>query len=101
ICISGAVRDAIADQLPGTFKYIGKQNLEIRAAPVECYAMNAEAIASGARRAAQYPQRRPGRLRSAAISVGAFATVGACGLALLAWLGTHSPTALIHSPATA
>src|SRR5271169_4758560 len=42
ICISGAVQDAIRDQLTYMFEDIGKQNLEVRAAPVHCYAMNAD-----------------------------------------------------------
>jgi class 3 adenylate cyclase len=98
ICISGAVQDAIRDELPYMFEYIGKQNLELRAAPVECYAMNADAVASGARPAAQRLQRRPIRFRTAAVAVGVFGAVGACGVALLAWLGTHPSTALIHAP---
>ncbi len=101
ICISGAVRKAICDQLPYTFKYIGKKNLEVRAAPVECYAMDADAVASVARGAAQNPHRQPRRLRSAAVAGGVFAAVGACGVALFAWLGTHSSTALIHTPVPA
>jgi class 3 adenylate cyclase len=101
ICISGAVRDAIHGQLPYAFKDIGKQNLEIGAAPVDCYAMNADAVASGPRLAAQDPRRRPMRLRSAAVAVAIVATVGACGVALFAWLGTHSSTAVTHAPVTA
>jgi class 3 adenylate cyclase len=101
ICISGAVRDAIRDQLPYTFKDIGIQNLDIRAAPVHCYAVNADAAASGPRLAAQNQQRRPMSLRNAAIAVGVLATVGVWGVALWAWLATNSSTALIHAPATA
>jgi class 3 adenylate cyclase len=101
ICISGAVRDAIRDQLPYTFKDIGKQNLELRAAPVHCYAVNADAAASGPRLAAQKPQRRPMRLRGAAVAVGVFGAVGVCGVVLLAWLATNSSTALIHARVTA
>lgn len=101
ICISGAVRDAIRDQLAYMFKYIGKQKLETHAATVECYAMDADAVASGARLTTQNPQRRPMSLRSAGVAVGVFAAVGACGVASLAWLGTHSSTALIHAPVTA
>ncbi len=100
ICISGAVRDAIRGQLPYDFKDIGKQNLDIRAAPVDCYAMNAEAVESGLRLAAQNPQRRPMRLRGGAVGVGVFGAVGVCGVALLAWLSTHSSTTLIHVPVT-
>jgi class 3 adenylate cyclase len=92
VCICGAVRDAIRDQLPYTFEDIGKQNLELHAAPVHCYAMNAASAASGPRLAAQSPQRRPTRLRSAAVAGGVFATVGVWGVALLVWLGTNSPT---------
>lgn len=101
ICISGAVRDAIRDQLPYTFKDIGTQNLELRAAPVHCYAVNADAAASGPRVAAQKPQRPPMRLRGAAVAAGVFGAVGVCGVALLAWLATNSSTALIHAPVTA
>jgi class 3 adenylate cyclase len=101
ICISGAVRDAIGGQLPYIFKDIGKQNLEIRGASVECYAMSADAVASGPRLAAQNPQPRPMRLRRAAVAVGVFAAVGVCGVAWLAWLATHPSTAPIHAPATA
>ena len=101
ICISGAVRDAIRDQLPYTFKDIEKQKLESRAAPVDCYAVNPDAVASGPRLAAQNRQRRPMRLRTAGIAVGVFAAVGVCGVALFAWLATNSSTALIHAPVTA
>jgi hypothetical protein len=101
ICISGAVRDAILDQLPYNFQDIGEQNLEIRAAPVHCYSMNADTVASGPRLAAQYRQRRSMSLRSAAVVVGVIATVGVWGVALWAWLATNSSTALIQAPATA
>jgi adenylate cyclase len=101
ICISGAVRDAIRDQLPYDFQDIGEQNLEIRAAPVHCYAMNADIVASGPRLAAQNQRRRPMSLRNAAVAVGVIATVGVWGVALWAWLATNSSTALIHAPATA
>ena len=100
ICISYAVWDAIRDQLPYTFEDIGQRNLDICAAPVHCYAMNADPVASSPRLAAQNSQRRPIRLRSAAIAGGVFATVGIWGVALLAWLGTNSPT-LIPAPVTA
>jgi class 3 adenylate cyclase len=101
ICISGAVRDVIRDQLPFVFKDIGKQNLEIGAPPVHCYAMNLGAVASGPRLAAQNSSRRPIRLRSAAVAVGVFATAGVCGVALWAWLAANSSTAPIHAPVTA
>jgi len=101
ICISGAVQDAIRDQLTYKFEDIGKQYLEVRAAPVHCYTMNADAVASSTCLAAQKPQSRPLWLRSAAIAASVFATVGVCGMALLAWLGTNSPTAVIPAPVTA
>jgi class 3 adenylate cyclase len=101
ICISGAVWDAIRGQLPYKFKDIGKQNLEIGAAPVNCYAMNADAVAFGPRLAAQNTQRRPTRLRTAAVAVGAAATVGVWSIALWAWLATHSSTTLVHEPVAA
>ena len=101
ICISGAVWDAIRGQLPYKFKDIGKQNLEIGAAPVNCYAMSAEAVAFGPRLAAQNTQRRPRRLRTAAVAVGAAATVGVWGIALWAWLATHSSTTLVQAPVAA
>lgn len=100
ICISGAVQDAIRDQLPYRFEDIGKQELEGRAAPVHCYAMNAASVASCLRLAAQKPQSRPRWLRSAAVAGSVAATVGVCGVALLAWLGTNSPTAPIPAPVT-
>jgi class 3 adenylate cyclase len=101
IYISGAVRDVIRDQLPFVFKDIGKQNLEIGAPPVHCYAMNPGAVASGPRLAAQNSPRRPIRLRSAAVAVGVFVTAGACGVALWASLAVNSSTAPIRAPVTA
>jgi class 3 adenylate cyclase len=101
ICISSAVHDAIRNQLPYTFEDIGKQNLKGPAAPVHCYAMNADGVASSSRFAAQNPQSRPKRFRSAAAAASVFATVGLCGMALLAWLGTNSPTAVIPATVTA
>ncbi len=101
ICISGAVRNAIRDQLPYTFKDVGKQNLDIRGAPVDCYAMNVGAVASGPRLAAQNTQRRPMRFRTAAVALGVIATLGVWGIALWAWFATHSPTALIRAPVAA
>ena len=98
ICISGAVRDAIRDQLPYLFKDIGKHNVEIGAAPVHCYAVNADFVAFKPRLAARSPQSRAKRLRTAAVAVSVFATVGIWGAALLAWLGANSSTAVI--PAT-
>lgn len=97
ICISGAVWDAIRGQLPYVFKDIGKQNLEIGAAPVDCYAMNADAVAFGPRLAPQNTQRRPMRFRTAAVAMGV-ATVGVWGIALWAWLATHTSTARVHAP---
>jgi class 3 adenylate cyclase len=93
ICISDAVQDAIRDQLPYMFEDIGKQNIEIGAAPVRCYAVNADPVAFKPRLGAQDPQRRAMRLRTAAIAVSVFATVSIWGAALLAWLGANSSTA--------
>jgi class 3 adenylate cyclase len=101
ICISGAVHDAIRNQLPYTFEDIEKQNLEGPAAPVHCYALNADGVAFSSRYAAQNPQSRPGRFRNAAAAASVFAAVGLCGMALLAWLGTNSPTAVIPATVTA
>ena len=101
ICISGAVQDAIRDRLPLIFKDIGKQNLEIGAAPVHCYAMKPESVAFSPHPAAQNRQSRPKRLRSTAVAVGVVATVGICGVAWLAWLATNSPRPLIPAPVTA
>jgi class 3 adenylate cyclase len=94
ICISEAVQDAIRDQLQYIFKDIGKQNLEVGAAPVHCYAMTADAVASSPRFAAQDPHSRPKRLRSAAVAVSVFAAAGIGSVALFAWLGANSPTAV-------
>jgi adenylate cyclase len=101
ICISGAVRDAIRDRLPYLFKDIGKQNLEIGAPPVHCYALNVGDVASGPRLAAHNSQRRPMRLRTAAVALGVFAAVGVCGVALWVWLAANSSTAPIRAPVTA
>lgn len=98
ICISDAVRDAIRDRLPYMFEDIGKHNVEIGAAPVHCYAVNADFVAFKPRLAARIPQSRTKRLRTAAVAVSVFATVGIWGAALLAWLGANSSTAVI--PAT-
>ena len=92
ICISGAVRDAIRDQLPYLFKDIGKQNLEIGAPPVHCYALKLGAVGSGT---------RPMTLRIAAVAVGVFAAVGVCGVASRVWLAANSSTAPIRAPVTA
>ena len=53
ICISGAVWDAIRDQLPSAFEDLGRQNLDIGAGPVHCFAMRADSVAAGQRIAAQ------------------------------------------------
>lgn len=53
ICISGAVWDAIRDELPSAFEDLGKQNLDIGAGPVHCFAMRADSVAAGQRIAAQ------------------------------------------------
>jgi hypothetical protein len=98
ICISDAAQDAIRDQLPYMFEDIGEQNIEIGAAPVHCFAFNADPVAFKPRLAAQDPQSPAMRLRTAAIAVSLFATVGIWGAALLAWLGANSSTAVI--PAT-
>jgi class 3 adenylate cyclase len=98
ICISNAVRHAIHDRLPYMFEDIGKHNVEIGAAPVHCYAVNAGFVAFKRRLAARSPQSRAKRLRTAAVAVSVFATVGIWGAALLAWLGANSSTAVI--PAT-
>jgi hypothetical protein len=101
ICISGAVHDAIRDQLPHMFEDIGIQNLGIGAAPVHCYAMNTESVAFSTRLAAQHPQSRPMTLRTAAVAAGVFAIVGVWGVALLAWLGANPSTAVIPATVTA
>jgi class 3 adenylate cyclase len=98
ICISNAVQDAIRDRLPYMFEDIGKHNVEIGAAPAHCYAVNADFVAFKPRLAARSPQSRAKRLRTAAVAVSVFATVGIWGAALLAWLGANSSTAVI--PAT-
>ena len=98
ICITDAVQDAIRDRLPYVFEDIGKHNVEIGAAPVHCYAVNADFVAFKPRLAAHSPQSRAKRLRTAAVAVSVFATVGIWGAALLTWLGANSSTALI--PAT-
>jgi class 3 adenylate cyclase len=103
ICISGTVRDAIRDQLPYTFEDMGNQNLDIRAAPMLCYALNADSLAARPRVAAQSQRSsasRHLRLRSAAGAAGVFATVGVWVVALWAWLGANSSTTPIPGPVT-
>jgi hypothetical protein len=101
ICISDAVQDAIRDRLPYMFADIGKQNLEIGAVPVHCYAVSADFMASSPRLTAQNPRSRSMRLRTAAVAVSVFATLGVCGMALLAWLGANSPKTVIPVTLTA
>jgi adenylate cyclase len=91
ICISGAVRDAVRDQLPYVFEDIGRRNLDIRSPPVHCYAMSAVSLTSRPHLAGQNSPSRHMRLRSAAIAVSVFATAGVWGVALWAWLGATSP----------
>ena len=103
ICISGTVRDAVGDQLPYTFEDIGKQNLDIGAAPVHCYAMSAGAVASRPGIAAQKQRgSTSGRMRlgSAAAAASVFAMVGVCAAALWAWFGVNSSTAPIPALVT-
>jgi adenylate cyclase len=93
ICISGRVHDAIRDQLPYTFADIGKQNFDIHAASVQCYAMSGDAIAAKPHVAAQKQRgspRRSARLRSAGIAASLFATAGIWAAALWAWLDADS-----------
>jgi class 3 adenylate cyclase len=91
ICISGAVRDAIRDQLPYVFEDIGRRNLDIRAPPVHCYVMSAVSLASRPHLAGQNSQSRHVRLRSAAVAVSVFATAGVWGVVLWTWLGATAP----------
>jgi class 3 adenylate cyclase len=93
ICISGRVHDAMREQLPYTFADIGKQNFDIHAAPVQCYAMSADAIAAKPHVAAQKQRGSPGRsarLRSAGIAASLFATAGIWAAVLWAWLDADS-----------
>ena len=93
ICISGRVHDAIRDQLPYTFADIGKQNFDIHAAPVQCYAMSADAMAAKPHVAAQEQRGSPGRsarLRNAGIAASLFVTAGIWAAALWAWLDADS-----------
>jgi adenylate cyclase len=87
ICISDAVQDAIRDQLPYMFEDIGKHIVEIDAAPVHCYAVTADFVAFKPHLGAHSPQSRAKRLRTAAVAVSVFATVGIWGRGIvdLAW----------------
>jgi adenylate cyclase len=95
ICISGAVRDAIADRLPHRFEDIGEHNLDISTAPVRCYAMSADCVASippvALQKRRDAASRRRG-LRSAAVAASLFAVVGIWSAGLWAWLGADSST---------
>jgi len=104
VCISGTVRDAIRDQLPYMFEDIGKQNLDIHAAPMHCYAVDADSVAARPRVARQKQRGSASRqkgLRSAAVAAGASATIGVWVVALWAWLGANSSTTPIPRPVTA
>ena len=57
ICISGRVWDAVRDRLPYTFETSGKQNFEIRAAPVQFYTIRANALEKRARVEAEEQRR--------------------------------------------
>ena len=93
ICISGPVRDAIRDQLPYKFEAIGKQDPGIGAAPVHCYAMSADAVASALRSAApQVSALALMRLRRAAVAASAFAMVGIWAAAFWGYIGANSST---------
>ena len=96
VCISDAVREAVGDQLPYVFKYIGSQNLGRGSALVRCYALTRDATTwrshvVGQMRGVSAPRRM--RLGSAVVAAGAFVTVGIWGVALWAWLDAESLTA--------
>jgi hypothetical protein len=99
ICISGAVRDAIGDQLPYVFEQIVVAKIDVRTAPVRCYAMRPSTAAPGLL-GRQIPYSRPIRLRSAAIAASVFATIG-WGIALWACLGTNASKVPIPAAVTA
>ena len=106
ICISEAVRDAIRDQLPFSFGDIGKHDIGIRAAPVRCYAMSADSVASRTRSVAPNPTwfRHPSsnwRMRRAALVAGVAGTGGVWAVALWAWLGANLSPVPIPTLATA
>ena len=104
ICISGKVRDAIGDQLPYAFADIGKQNLDLRASPMHCYVMSADALAAKpyvAERKQRGATSRSARLRSAGIAASLFANVGLGTAALWMWLNADSATAPISAPVPA
>ena len=101
ICISGKVRDAIGDQLPYAFADIGKQNIDLRASPMHCYVMSANAPPAKpyvARRKQRGATSRSARLRSAAIAASLFANVGLGTAALWMWLNADLATAPISAP---
>jgi len=92
ICISGAVRDAIADELSYRFEDIGNQYLD-GGALVRCYAMSADAVASLPRIAAIHVSARtPMRLRRGALAASVLAMAGIWAVAFWAWIGTSPST---------
>ena len=98
ICVSATVRDAARDQLPYTFEDVGEQNLDSLAAPVHCYAVGVDTVASRPRVAPQNQRGfagRPIRLRDAAVAATILATVGIWAVAFWSWVGTGSLTAPI------
>jgi len=79
------------------FTEIGKQSFDVHAAPVQCYAMSADAISEKPRVAVQKQRGSPRRsagLRSAGIAAGLLAAAGIWAAALWAWPDADSaPTA--------
>jgi adenylate cyclase len=95
ICISGTVRDAIADRLPYRFEDIGEHNFDIRTAPVRCYAMSGDCVASRPPVALQKRRDFANRsrwLRGATVAASLFAVFGIWSAGLWAWLGANSST---------
>jgi class 3 adenylate cyclase len=106
ICISEAVRDAIRDQLPFSFGDIGKHDIGIRAAPVRCYGMSADTVASRTPSVAPNSMwfRDPSSnwtMRKAALVASVAGTVGVWAVALWAWLGANLSPVPIPTLATA
>jgi len=100
ICISGSVRDAVADELSYRFEDIGNQYLD-SGALVRCYAMSADAVASLPRIAAsRVAASPPMKLRRGAVAASVLAMAGIWGVAFWAWIGAGSSTAPIPAPTT-
>jgi TolB-like protein/class 3 adenylate cyclase/Flp pilus assembly protein TadD len=102
ICISGTVRDHVADRLAYAFADMGEQSVKNIARPVRAYAMSAAAVAATPLVAVQAPPD-PARRSIAGSAVIAASLVAAIGIGLgvwWAWPIAGSSPASVQAPAS-